>query len=320
MKIPLRTMEMRLKRHVVGCGVQGDKCLALDLSQGSGGKWAIGWSLAGDVGDEAFAARLSKKTGNHHFWVSPSEEGGLQVETVRAIEIPEVALASKGRSADFFQTQIKSRFVNETVVFGGLRMKGVDDGKQGTGNGERVPGRIVHNVGGGAIKDNVKRDYLNWYSKMGIRRPHIASTGLALANAYLALYPAEKRLANPLRLVVLKGRSVYRAILMDGWKYIDEVLLPRMEGDDVSRAVIEGRTKGWIDYFRRQHPGLAGERMIVPLLISVAETHVSEYEHWDLWGEYAMDRIDMTEEVAEAILSNRDIAPVAFGMALQGGC
>ena len=178
----------------------------------------------------------------------------------------------------------------------------------------------VHNVGGGAIKDNVKRDYRNWYSKMGIRRAHIASTALALANAYLALYPAEKRMATPLRLVMLKGRSLYRAILMDDWRYIDEVILPRMEGDDADKATIAVRTQGWIDYFKSQHPELGEGRRIDPLLISVKETHVSDYEHWDLWGEYAMEKIDMTEAVAEPILSNRDIAPIAFGMALQGGC
>lgn len=324
MKIPLRTMDMRLKGRVVGCGVQGTKCLALELSQGRGGKWSVGWSLAGELGDESFAAALSKKTGGRHFWVSPSEEGGLQVEAARSIEIPD---AGGGARADFFQTQIRSRFVNETIVFGGMRMKGVD---RGMGNGEpsfanATEGkqgmvRVVHNVGGGAIKDNVKRDYLNWYRMMRIRRPHIASTALALANAYLALYPSERRLANPLRIVVLKGRSLYRVILMDGWKYVDEVLLPRMEGDDASRAVIEGRIQGWIDYFSRQHPALVEGRSIVPLVVAVTENPISDYEHWDLWGEYAMDRIDMTEEVAGPILANRDIAPIAFGMALQGGC
>ena len=301
---------MHPKGHVVGCGVQGSKCLALDLSQGRGGKWSINWSLAGELGDEAFAARLSKLTGGHPFWVSPSEEGGLQVEMARAIEVPKGDFTRKGSLADFFLTQIKSFFVNETVVFGGMRMKGA--GMQDGGD--------VHNVGGGAIKDNVKRDYLNWYSKMSIRRPHIASTALALANAYLALYPLEKRLAKPLRLVVLKGRSVYRAILMDGWKYIDEVLLPRMEGDDATRDVIEGRMNGWIQYFKEQHPGLAEDRGIEPLVIAVKETPVSCYEHWDLWGEAAEAKIDMTGAVAEAILANRDIAPIAFGMALQGGC
>ena len=301
---------MHPKGHVVGCGVQGSKCLALDLSQGRGGKWSINWSLAGELGDEAFAAKLSKLAGRHHFWVSPSEEGGLQVETTRAIEVPKGDFTRKGSLADFFLTQIKSFFVNETVVFGGMRMKGA--GMQDGGD--------VHNVGGGAIKDNVKRDYLNWYSKMSIRRPHIASTALALANAYLALYPLEKRLAKPLRLVVLKGRSVYRAILMDGWKYIDEVLLPRMEGDDATRDVIKGRMDGWIQYFKEQHPGLAEDRGIEPLVIAVKETPVSCYEHWDLWGEAAEAKIDMTGAVAEAILANRDIAPIAFGMALQGGC
>ena len=326
MKIPLRTMELRPKGHVVGCGVQGTACLALELSAGRGGKWAINWSLAGELGDEAFAAQLSKKTGRRHFWVSPTEEGGLQVETTRSIEIPEGGSGTTSERNDFFQTQIRSSFVNETIVVGGMRMKGVSgervtgNGERGTGNGERGMVRAIHNVGGGAIKDNIKRDYLNWYRTMHIRRPHIASTALALANAYLALYPVEKQLAKPLRLVVLKGRSVYRAILMDGWKYIDEVLLPRMEGDDNGRGVIEGRIQGWIDYFNRQHPGLAEGRTIDPLVISVKETHESDYEHWDLWGEYAMDKIEMTESVAETILRNRDIAPVAFGMALQGGC
>ncbi len=313
MKIPFRTIDMHPRGHVVGCGVQGTSCLALDLSQGKGGKWAINWSLAGELGDESFASVLSGKTGKRHFWVSPSEEGGLQIETTRSIEIPSVALSKKGAEEDFFVTQIRSRFVNETVVFGGMRVKGLEivDGKTSTS---------VHNVGGGAIKDNVKRDYLNWYSTMGIRRPHIASTALALANAYLALYPVEKRRAKPLRLVVLKGRSLYRAILMDDWKYIDEVLLPRMEGDDVTEGVIAGRMQGWIEYFSHQHPGLVENRTIDPLVVAIRETHVSDYEHWDLWGEDAMDKVDMTESVADAILANRDIAPIAFGMALQGGC
>ena len=312
MKIPLKAMDMRLKGHVVGCGVQGDKCLALDLSQGKGGKWSVNWSLAGVLGDEAFASRLAKLTGKHHFWVSPSEEGGLQVETAQVIEIPDGEFAKKARN-DFFLTQIKGRFVNETIVFGGLRVKDavIENG---------IAVKAIHNVGGGAIKDNVKRDYQTWYSKMGIRRPHIASTALALANAYLALYPDKARRANPLRLVVLKGRSVYRAVLMDDWKYIDEVLLPRMEGDDASELVIQRRMDGWIDYFGRQHASVVGERKIEPLVIAVKETFVSDYEHWDLWGEAAMDKIDMTGEVAEPILMNRDIAPVAFGMALQGGC
>ena len=307
-------MEMRLKDRVVGCGVQGDDCLALELAPSKGGKFSINWSLAGKLGDEAFASLLAKKTGKRHFWVSPSEEGGLQVESVKAIEIPDGALSGKGVQEDFFLTQIKSGFVNEEVVYGGLRMKGV-----GVEDGIAAK-RSIHNVGGGAIKDNVNRDYANWYSKMGIRRPHIASTALALANAYLAIYPAEKRMANQLRLLVLKGRSVYRAVLMDGWKYIDEVVLPRMEGDDVSVDVIGARMQGWIEYLNRQHPELAEGCVIDPLVIAVKEEHVSTYEHWDLWGEYAMEKIDMTGETAEPILMNRDLAPIAFGMALQGGC
>ena len=313
MKIPFRSMDLRPKGHVVGCGVQGGRCLALDLSQGRNGKWSINWSIAGVLDDEMFASKLSKLTGRRHFWVSPGEEGGLQVETARVIEIPEGVAIRKGSQEDFFLTQIKSRFVNETVVFGGMCAKGagIDGG---------AAGKALHNVGGGAIKDNVERDYMHWYGRMGIRRPHIASTALALANSYLALYPAEKRLENPLRIVVLKGESAYRAILMDGWRYIDEILLPRMEGDDASCDVIETRIGGWKDYFRRQHPELVENRNMEPLVISVREEHTSGYEHWDLWGEYAMDRIDMTETVAEPILSNRDLAPIAFGMALQGGC
>ena len=313
MKIPLKSLEIQPRGHVVGCGVQGDTCLALDLSQGKGGKWAINWSLAGKLGDKNFAKTLSRKTGGRHFWVSPREEGGLQVETARTIEIFGGDGVRKAAREEFFLTQIKGRFVNEEIVFGGLRMKGVSM-KDG------ISAKCVHNVGGGAIRDNVKRDYRFWYSTMSIRRPHIGSTALALANAYLALYPEKERRARPLRLVVLKGRSVYRAILMDDWKYVDEVLLPRMDEDDASAKVIENRMNGWSDYFRRQYPGLVADREIEPLVIAVKETFVSSYEHWNLWGEQAMDKIDMTGDVAETILTNRDIAPIAFGMALQGGC
>jgi len=313
MKILTRTCDFRPRGHVVGCGVQGSKCLALGLSAGKGGKLSIGWSLDGELGDPMFAEKLSKLTGARHFWASPSEQGGLQVETTRTIEMPAGEFATKSGKSDYFVTQIKSRFVKDTVVIGGLCMKGEEiDG------GRVVPAE--HNVGAGAIKESVNRDYRYWYSTMGISRPHIASTALALANAYLALYPAEKRRANPFRLVLLKGRSVYRAVLMDDWKYIDEVLLPRMDGDDASPDVIAARMQGWIDYFTRQHPAVVQDRTIDPLVVAVKETHVSSFEHWDLWDENAIDKIDMTEAVAGPILSNRDIAPIAFGMALQGGC
>ncbi|MGN0854790.1 MAG: hypothetical protein ACI4R9_04640 [Kiritimatiellia bacterium] len=304
---------MRLKRGVVGCGMQGRDCLALGLKTAKRGKWLVEWSLAGALDDGVFASELAKLVGKNHFWVSPREEGGLQVEIARAIEIPGAKSMTQGERIGFFTTQIKNCFVNETVVYGGIRVKGAlaKDGVVANG---------VHNVGAGAIKDNVKRDYQDWYSGMKIRRPHIASTALALANAYLALYPEEKRRAEPLRLVILKGRSVYRAVLMDDWRYVDEVLLPRMEGDDAGRFVVEGRVNSWIDYLKAQHPALVEGREIKPLAITVAETWKSTYEHWDFWGEYAQERIEMTGETAQALLENRDIAPIAFGMALQGGC
>lgn len=313
MKIPFRNIEMRLKGEVVGCGLQGRDCLALGLKASRHGKWIIDWSLAGSLDDGFFASRLAKNVGKNHFWVSPSEEGGLQVEIARAIEIPDAKGMKQSERIDFFTTQIKNCFVNETVVCGGLRVKGAI-AKGG------VQANAVHNVGGGAIRDNVKRDYLDWYSRMKIRRPHIASTALAIANAYLALYPEENRRDNPLRLIILKGRSVYHAILMDDWRYIDEILLPRMKGDDENPIVIKGRVEDWIKYLNSQHPELADGCEIRPLVIAVSENWKSSYEHWDLWGEYAQERIEMTGETAQGILENRDIAPIAFGMALQGGC
>ena len=141
MKIPLKSFELRPKGHVVGCGVQGSKCLALDLSQVKGGKWSINWSLAANLGDEAFAKVLSRKTGKRHFWVSPSEEGGLQVEAALAIEIPEGVDVSKGSQEDFFLTQLNSRFVNEEIVCGGLRVQGtgMKGGATGGGYSQVIP-------------------------------------------------------------------------------------------------------------------------------------------------------------------------------------
>jgi len=311
---------MSVRGHVVGCGVQGGDCLALDLSSAKDGRLTVNWALAGALGNLDFAKTLSKKVGGRHFWVSPSEAGGLQLEAAKAVELPKHGGTDKATVAGYYSTQVKSGFVSDDVVVGGLKML----------DPQSKPKKPeFHHVGGGALVGNVKQDYLSWYSLMKIRRPHVASSALALANTYLALYPEERRREKPLRMIVLNGRSLHRAILMDDWKYVDEVMQSRMNDELDTQAAVDGRAAGWINHFKALHPEVffvkkdrsepPEERSAEPLIVRRYPEETSVYELWDVWA--ANGRMtELKPEIDEAVRVNCDISPVAFGMALQGGC
>lgn len=304
MNIIKRTINTMLRRRTVGCGLQGGTYLALSMKSARG-KWQIEWVQTGTLGDEDSAKRLSAKVRKTPFWTHPSEAGGLKLTTARSIEIPP---GFKGRQLleQLLSTQVSSRFLDKEIVVGGVAVSGNDaKGKKTT-----------HYVGGGAIREHVDEDYGNWYKIMGIRRPHLTSATLALANAYLALYPKEKRAEKPLRMIVLRGRSVDQVILMDDWRYLDELELPRMEG---APGNLLGLIRVWEDDFRKNCGAEVEGREIVPVVVDVGENQLEGLEYWNLWDETAVERIKMDGQTAEVLIANRDLAPIAFGMAIAGG-
>ena len=304
MNIIKRTINTMLKRRTVGCGLQGGAYLALSMKSAHG-KWQIEWAQTGTLGDEDSAKRLSSKVKKTPFWTHPSESGGLKLTTARSIEIP---LGIKGKELlnQLLFTQVSSRFLDKEIVTGGVAMSCI--GAKGK--------KTVHYVGGGAIREHIDEDYGNWYRIMGIRRPHLTSATLALANAYLALYPKEIREEKPLRMIVLRGRSVDQVILMDDWRYLDELELPRMEGVPGN---ILGLIRVWEDDFRKNCASEVGDREIIPLVVDVGDDQVEGLEYWNLWDETAVARIKMDGQTAEVLIANRDLAPIAFGMAIAGG-
>lgn len=304
MNIIKRTINTMLRRRTVGCGLQGGTYLALSMKSARS-KWQIEWAQTGTLGDADSAKRLSAKVRKTPFWTHPSESGGLKLTTSRSIEIPP-GIRGKQLLEQLLSTQVSSRFLDKEIVIGGVAVSGTDaKGKKTT-----------HYVGGGAIREHVDEDYGNWYRIMGIRRPHLTSSTLALANAYLALYPKEKRAEKPLRMIVLRGRSVDQVILMDDWRYLDELELPRMEGVPGN---ILGLIRVWEDDFRKNCASEVGDREIIPLVVDVGDDQVEGLEYWNLWDETAVARIKMDGQTAEVLIANRDLAPIAFGMAIAGG-
>lgn len=304
MNIIKRTINTMLRRRTVGCGLQGGSYLALSMKSAHG-KWHIEWAQTGTLGDEESAKRLSDKVRKTPFWTHPSESGGLKLTTARTIEIPQ-GMKGKQLLEQLLTTQISSRFLDKEIVVGGVAMAGLDEkGKKTT-----------HYVGGGAIREHVDEDYGNWYRIMGIRRPHLTSATLALANAYLALYPKEKRAEKPLRMIVLRGRSIDQVILMDDWRYLDELELPRMDG---APGNLLGLIRVWEDDFRKNCGAEVEGREIMPVVVDVGDDQLEGLEYWNLWDETAVERIKMDGQTAEVLIANRDLAPIAFGMAIAGG-
>lgn len=293
------TMDLSMKRPVVGCGIQGDNCLAMQVSQ-LGDRWTVEWALPGIIGDPAFASQLSAATGKTPFWTSVTEEGALPSSVTVGVELPSVARSKKNAKmrVDAMRTQAQSRLANPSpVVLRGVEIYDED-------------AKLSHLVGGLAIKERVEADFKSWRKIMKIRYPHIGSTDLAIANTYLALYEPASSDQSLCRIIFLEGRDRTRAVVIDDWKFVDAIYFQNMEGQTLDDSVI----RHWTDDIlsRRPFPEIPK-----PLIIlngdSVAEV-TSE-----VWHPFSSSFVTVDPSLKKLVETNLDLSTVAFGMALQGG-
>lgn len=293
--IEKRTTAFSLKRPVVGCGIQGDDCLAMLVSQ-VGETWSVKWALSGALGEPIFADQLSSATGKTPLWTPPTEEGLAPSAVTIGVELSGGEVEGKDRVAAL-KTQTSGRFANPVeVVTRGLEIS----------NGDEEESLLVGSV---AIEKRVAGDFSNWRKIMKIRSPHIASTSLAIANAYLTLYRGGNP-ASKCRILFVEGRTRTRAIVMDGWKFIDSLEFRMMENQCLTDQMI----LRWI-----QEVGTRNvlPRPPVPLVISRSsfQTGVT-YEKWE---PFPNPVVAADETVSKLLRENLDLATEAFGMALQGG-
>ena len=294
-----RTVGFSMRRPVVGCGIQNEQCLAMEVS-GVEDAWSIRWALMGDLGESDFVRELSARTGRTHLWSSLTEEGALQTAAAAWIELPrsgEEGINPKEKVAAL-RTQTMNRFASvDEVVLRGVE---VSDGG----------GEPAHLVGGVALKRRVEEDFASWRRIMKIRFPHIASNSMALANAFLALYPRAQD-ASSCRSVFLEGRAITRAVLMQGWRFLDALEFRMLENQDrLSELLI----RHWTDTIVARH---ALKTNPDPLVILGGDK--PEGFAYEVWNPFSGEGARIDRAARDLVLGNLDLATIAFGMALQGG-
>ena len=299
-KIAKRKFSTALPVPVVGCGMQGADCLALAVSGRPGG-WFIHWARQGGLIDPAFSRDLSRLVGRSHLWTPPTDDMAAPMSVACRIDTEGVGGKKLGRSesADALFTQIRSRLEKVTadaLVICGFEMESPD----------RTESILI---GGGIRKSLIQEDYRNWRREMGILNPHIASSGLALANIYLTLYAHEPEPVA--RLVVLEGRMTTHAVLIDGWKFVDGLEFGMLEQEPrVGSDLIEQ----WRGYFAANHVLTSPPKpLVIPLDGGVGRAE-------DVWMPLESPMVAMAPGVEDVVSRHPDLAAMAFGMALQGGC
>lgn len=302
--IAKKKMTMRLKRTVIGCGVQGEHCLVL-AAKGRPGAWKIDWALYGELGDadSDFVRQLRKRVWRRPFWVPIVHPGEGQSVVVRGIELtsPDGGNQSsnmKTNKQSALRTQVMSSygFATEDSLLRGVELQAEE-------------GRNCHLVGAVARTEAVESEYKGWRQDVGIINPHIGPNAVALANLYLALYPENGAGNDNDRMLVLVGREVAHAVLMRDWRLIDSVQTPILANQDTENLLQMLR-----QHFAESH---ASRKPAVPCVIDTPNLGSCEAE---IWSPFAADSVVFPERTTRDLVeTHSDLAPVAFGMALQGG-
>lgn len=304
MELKIKTKwTFRLPRVAVGCGVQGDDWLALAV-RGHGMHWTVEWALQGTRGDQRVYDELARKVWRRPFYVAPWEAGLDKEMSVSGVDV-EFLLGGNNkrpRAAEVdaaVRTQMMGRFTHaaEPSVLCGLQAQGPDG--------------QPHWVGAVTLQDVVKQTYREWKSGAGVINPHVSSNAIALANVYLALYPAEKRAEQPGRLLVLESRGVTHAVLMDDWRLVDSLHYEKVGTQELDPLLVAE----WIEFFAERNEFRGS---VAPLIMGLG-TEALAHEDVEIWHPLAAGGPVRVLTTGRLQINERpDLAALAIGMALQG--
>jgi hypothetical protein len=299
-----RNVRARLKRLTIGCGIQGDHGLALAV-RGREGMWSIEWGLFGTRHDPQYARALSKRVWRRPFW-GGSWDIGFEREVVTiGVDLSFVSAADGKQPGTkeikaALRTQLMARYPHPSKPSAliGVEMRG--------------PGGERHVIGSVVEREAVQHSYKEWNEDVGILYPHVGCSALAVANIYLALYPESLRAKNPVRLLVLEGREITHAVLMDDWRLLNCIQYQMMQNQKLDRPLLEE----WIAYLQNDY---ALDTQPIPCVLKSREGLDPDYLG-EVWSPFQDEtRIKCDEPTLKLIEEHADLAPLAFGMALQGG-
>lgn len=302
-KIRNGNIALRMRRTVVGAGVQDGQCLALAVG-GREGAWRLRWGLHGRLDDADFARRLRTRVWRRPFWAPPLGSGADQDMAVCAVDLSfRDGQAGRSRPHEVkaaLRIQVSGRLMQSAgpLVLHGISLKDKAAG-----------GR--HLVGAAAPRGLIDHSFRYWHREAGIINPHIGSNAAALANLYLALYPPQKRVDQPWRMLVLEGGETTHALLMNEWRLVDAIAYQMMEDQALNDVLLDS----WLRFFS-QHHNL--DTPIEPFVIEASSSRV-QLTDCEFWRPFDDAPLKADPQTGKLIEMHPQLAALAFGMALQGG-
>jgi len=293
--------DFRIRRPVIGCGIQRSDCLALCVGLERKG-WHLHWGMLGPLEDKEFGRQLAKRVWRRQFWVAPA--GVEQEVALCALDLSfQASPGKRPKSSEVLsalRTQVSGRLLraSDPSVITGIQVQGEDGAR--------------HTVGAGIPRDFVTLNYRMWRQKIGIINPHIAPVALGFVNAYLALYPAGCRQDAPRRMLIVEGARTTHVLLLDGWRLLDALAYPMLEDQTLDAVLIES----WAQDFAERAEWDWQDLSVT--LVRMEDTGANGLlcEHWHPWRDAA---VHGSREVLALIQQYPGLAFQAFGMALQGG-
>lgn len=311
-------------RRLVRSGSQAGCCIRVEGDAGGGECLALGvawrdetfrmlWSEFGtltpgkDPGD--FAVRLRRRVGRRPFCVPVTERGAEQNLVVHAVDLDArddrgKPLARGGRRELFVRTQ-----VGEHVPEASADDMAFADTRQLAGGRSHTIGAIVR-------RPAVKHSYDFWRREMRLPAPHVGSAGIGLANAAVALMPELTVPGTHYRVVVLETLHAIYGCFFEGHRLLHTLFY--------EPAATQRLHPDMLAYWQNRMRVEFAVEEALPIEISVVQSWPLNLAPPGLdtgcfWNPWESPRLNWPDPTVRAcVIDNLDLAPVAFGLALQG--
>ncbi|MDD5706161.1 MAG: hypothetical protein PHR35_09565 [Kiritimatiellae bacterium] len=302
-----------------GCGIRpgvgsegGDYCLALGLTWTAGAfqvRWAHAGTLEPGSSRDEFASRLKRSAGWRTFWAPVVDREAEQNLAIHAVDLDARdaegrLLATGSKRAIFVHTQV-IRFVPAPKP---------DD--LTIADTRRMPSGRPHTAGVTVRRAAVDRAYAFWRHELGLRSPRIGAAAIGLTNTALALMPELSGANPPHRLVVLETPHATYGCYLHG-RRLRHTLFYEPAADQRLHPEMLAH---WCNMMREEFALDDGAVMD----LRVVQSWPLEYappglDHGAIWNPWESPLLRWSgEETRARMLENYDLAPVAFGLALQG--
>ena len=297
----------------VGSHPEGCDCLSLRLSW-SGDRYRVNWShiapLTSREERREWAALLRKRIGRTTFWIPLMDTEAEQNLAVHAVDLDVLdasgrSLAKKSNRQGFVIAQVGSHVARPST-----------DDLAVADTVEVAPNRM-HTVGAMARRAAIDQSFSFWSREMALRSPRVGVVPIAIANTVLALLPSVSTDATPThRLFVLEmlhatyGCYLYGSRLRH-FLYYTPPVGHRLHPDMLTH---------WCGLIRDEFEiGIENEIDVKVIQSWSLDDRPQGVDERYIWNPWQSEQLNWeSDTVRSNLLDNLELAPVAFGLALQG--